>query len=150
MKQYCLFDDSYRDELLPLTFTKPVSELRIGILTIREKWKKYLGTDICSWKTQYYLSGKFPFQEQDNTLFINGHVCPTQPLAEQIKKLELNQGIFCGDRVIAVCVSNPESDIEISSFPNVEWISWDENSLYFPNHGICLPAMRNKYKLILN
>ena len=40
---YILFDGEYRDNLLPLTYTKPVADLRIGILTIREKWEKHLG-----------------------------------------------------------------------------------------------------------
>jgi hypothetical protein len=37
-----LFDDESWDSLLPLTFTRPVCELRIGILTIREKWEMCL------------------------------------------------------------------------------------------------------------
>jgi hypothetical protein len=37
-----LFDDNARNTLLPLTYTRPVADLRIGILTIAEKWAKYL------------------------------------------------------------------------------------------------------------
>mgnify|MGYP001278912861 CR=1 FL=1 len=39
---YILFDGPSRNDLLPLTFTRPVADLRIGILTIREKWEKML------------------------------------------------------------------------------------------------------------
>ena len=39
---YILFDDHTWQNLLPLTFTKPVAEIRIGILTITEKWEHYL------------------------------------------------------------------------------------------------------------
>ena len=41
---YILFDGTVRTALLPFTFTRPVADIRIGILTIREKWEKYLGT----------------------------------------------------------------------------------------------------------
>ncbi|HQX03888.1 MAG TPA: putative sugar nucleotidyl transferase, partial [Flavobacterium sp.] len=40
---YILFDGPVRNALLPFTFTRPVADIRIGILTIREKWEKYLG-----------------------------------------------------------------------------------------------------------
>ena len=43
---YILFDDITWHNLLPLTFTKPVSEIRIGILTITEKWKKHLNAEV--------------------------------------------------------------------------------------------------------
>ena len=37
---YILFDGSVRNQLLPFTFTRPVADIRVGILTIREKWEK--------------------------------------------------------------------------------------------------------------
>ncbi|HEX5743209.1 MAG TPA: putative sugar nucleotidyl transferase, partial [Flavobacteriaceae bacterium] len=40
---YILFDGPYRNSLLPFTFTRPVADIRVGILTIREKWENYLG-----------------------------------------------------------------------------------------------------------
>ncbi len=99
---FTLFDDRWRDHLLPLTFTRPVSELRIGILTIREKWEKYLGTEISSWKTEEYLSVKYPFRATSETIFLNGHCCPTPKLAQQIQTLKTAQGIRSGERVIAI------------------------------------------------
>ena len=60
---YILFDPPGTwDNLLPLTFTRPVCELRIGILPIREKWEKRLGVKF-SWMTREYLAGKFPLQK---------------------------------------------------------------------------------------
>ncbi|MBK7183485.1 MAG: glucose-1-phosphate thymidylyltransferase, partial [Bacteroidetes bacterium] len=56
---YILFDDAARTNLLPLTFTRPVADIRIGILTIREKWEKMLQTKTSS-KTEDYLSKKYP------------------------------------------------------------------------------------------
>ncbi|HHZ64759.1 MAG TPA: glucose-1-phosphate thymidylyltransferase, partial [Flavobacteriales bacterium] len=43
---YILFDDKTRENLLPLTFTKPTAELRFGILSIREKWEKHLNAKL--------------------------------------------------------------------------------------------------------
>ena len=51
---YILFDGDYRDNLLPFTYTRPVADIRIGILTIREKWNHYLGAKT-STITQSYL-----------------------------------------------------------------------------------------------
>tara|TARA_Y100000782_G_C10187148_1_gene267395 strand:- start:2500 stop:3705 length:1206 start_codon:yes stop_codon:yes gene_type:complete len=94
------FDDSQRDYLLPLTFTRPASELRIGILTIREKWEKRLNTE-GSWLTLPYLSKKFGVNITGDNLLINGRVLPTKDLIETINDLELQEGLFKGDILIA-------------------------------------------------
>jgi len=131
--QYCLFDDKYRDEFLPLAFTKPVSELRIGILTIREKWEKVFGAKINSWKTQDYLSNKYTFQEADQTIYLNGLVCPLQSVAKMISELKDNQGIACENRIVAIRTSNQITDFEINSLPEVQWIQLDEKLMILSN-----------------
>ena len=55
---YILFDGTVRDSLLPFTFTRPVADIRVGILTIREKWEKYLNTTTTT-VTEDYLSEKY-------------------------------------------------------------------------------------------
>ena len=74
---YILFDGEYRDNLLPLTYTKPVADLRIGILTIREKWEKYLGFTTTS-VTEDYLAEKFPMVEMEENIMINASVLPNE------------------------------------------------------------------------
>lgn len=88
---YILFDDNARINLLPLTFTRPVADIRIGILTIREKWEKMLDAKISS-KTEPYLSKKFPlvFAIDTNNIWINGSFCPNEKLIEEIKTLKPN------------------------------------------------------------
>jgi UDP-N-acetylglucosamine diphosphorylase/glucosamine-1-phosphate N-acetyltransferase len=81
-----LFDDSERNHLLPLVFTRPVAELRIGILTISEKWQKYLGGTL-SWETHDYLQGKYPKSTSSDLLKINGRVLPDEQLAEAVAGL---------------------------------------------------------------
>jgi UDP-N-acetylglucosamine diphosphorylase/glucosamine-1-phosphate N-acetyltransferase len=99
---YILFDDN-RDNLLPISFTRPVAEIRIGILTIREKWEKYLG-NTCSFYTQEYLQGKYKFEPtiDDDNVWINGSFCPNPKLAEEINNLKTEESLFMGDVLIAL------------------------------------------------
>ena len=86
---FILFEDKTRINLLPLTFTRPVADIRIGILTIREKWEKLLQSKTSS-KTEAYLSKKFPLEfaiDSDN-IWINGSFCPNEKLIGEIKTLK--------------------------------------------------------------
>lgn len=108
---YILFDDSRRSNLLPLTFTRPVADIRFGILTIREKWERYLGVRTSS-LTEKYLRKKFPIVKQPDNILINGGICPNPQLVEQISKLKPNQAILKNDVVIAMHLT--EHDLEKS------------------------------------
>jgi hypothetical protein len=90
---YILFDGIVRNALLPFTFTRPVADIRIGILTIREKWEKQLGYTTTT-LTEEYLSEKFPMVEMEDNVMINASFLPTDILAEMVKSLEKNQAIF--------------------------------------------------------
>src|SRR6187431_3316006 len=80
-----LFDDKSWLSLRPLTFTRPVADLRIGILTIAEKWGKYLGADF-GFITQDYLTVKYP--SLIGNLYINGAVCPDAAILDAIAALK--------------------------------------------------------------
>ena len=95
-----LFDDSTCQNLLPLTFTRPVADLRIGILTIAEKWAKYLNQSV-SYHTRPYLQGKFPLQVGTDNLFINGAFCPDETLLEAIDNLSVGRAIKYQDCLVA-------------------------------------------------
>ncbi|MEO6304937.1 MAG: GlmU family protein [Bacteroidia bacterium] len=86
--------------LLPLTYTRPISEIRIGILTIKQKWDKELNTN-CSYSTKSFLSKKFPIKEQADSLFINGGLCPTSALVAEIKKLKPVQALVKNNILLA-------------------------------------------------
>ena len=96
-----LFDDNAHQTLLPLTFTRPVADLRIGILTIAEKWAKHLNTT-CSFHTQSWLQGKFSIKIEADNLFINGSVCPDEHLLEAIDKLQTGDALKYGEQLIAI------------------------------------------------
>ncbi|MEO8886101.1 MAG: GlmU family protein [Mucilaginibacter sp.] len=96
-----LFDDNAHQTLLPLTYTRPVADLRIGILTIAEKWAKHLNSDY-SFYTQPYLQGKFPVNYTDDNLFINGSVCPDDNLVAAILQLKEGEALKYDDLLVAV------------------------------------------------
>ncbi len=98
---YILFDDqNIRPALLPLTFTRPVCEIRIGIQTISEKWNDVLKTTV-SFQTQDYLQLKYPLDLSEDNIFINGAICPNPELVEVIENLPLNSILTQGTEVIA-------------------------------------------------
>ena len=102
-----LFDDKSWLSLRPLTFTRPVADLRIGILTIAEKWAKYLNASF-GFKTQAYLSIKYaPVQAG---LSINGSVCPDQQLLAAVLALKDNQVLVKDGLVIAYQTQDPTFD----------------------------------------
>lgn len=83
------FDDASRESLLPLSFTRPVADFRVGILTIAEKWAKRLSAPKYSFVTEEYLQEKFPQELADDNLFINGSICPDEALVKAISSLKL-------------------------------------------------------------
>lgn len=102
---YILFDSASRNNLLPLVFTRPVADIRIGILTIREKWERYLKASTSS-LTEQYLAAKFPLVEADVNILINGSILPNPKLVEAIHQLRQGQTIIKDETIVAMCVSD--------------------------------------------
>lgn len=146
---YILFDDATWQNLLPLTFTKPVAEIRIGILTITQKWETYLNGKL-TYQTQGYLNQKYKGIYTNNAVFINGKICPSPELLAQINNLEFNTGIKKGNTLIAyrsntasaliieeAIVNSVETNINYLSVENV----WD----IFSKNG---DAIKQDFELI--
>lgn len=104
-----LFDDRSRDNLLPLTFTRPVAELRIGILTMRERWEKLTGWP-CSYLTQDYLSARYPCLIAEKNLLVNASVIPDQEMAGEIRNLQPNQALMLDNDLVAVCLGRQQTE----------------------------------------
>ncbi|MGY8914943.1 MAG: GlmU family protein [Flavobacteriales bacterium] len=90
---YILFDGTVRNALLPFTFTRPVAEIRVGILTIREKWEKFLGFTTTT-ITEEYLSEKYPMVELEENILINASFLPNESLVEMVINLKPNEVIL--------------------------------------------------------
>jgi len=99
-----LFGEDNWFHFLPLTLTRPVCELRVGILTIREKWEKWLDCK-GSFITQDYLSEKYPICIEQDNLLINSTFLPTESLVNAIKKLDLNHSLMLGTEMVAARIS---------------------------------------------
>lgn len=126
---YILFDGTVREALLPFTFTRPVAEIRIGILTIREKWEKYLGSTTTT-VTEEYLSEKYPMVEMEENVMINASFLPNDILSEMIHNLEKNQAIFKEDEVIAFFTNDTQDEIDFDTY---EIIDYNEECLRVEN-----------------
>lgn len=117
---FILFDGSYRNSLLPFTYVRPVAEIRIGILTIREKWEKYLGFATTT-VTEEYLSEKYPMVEMDCNVFINASVLPNAELVSEIQNLTENQAIFKNNELIAFFSTKKQEEIHFETYEKIEF-----------------------------
>jgi UDP-N-acetylglucosamine diphosphorylase/glucosamine-1-phosphate N-acetyltransferase len=126
---YILFDGPARNALLPFTFTRPVADILIGILTIRQKWERYLGSTITT-LTEEYLSEKFPMVELEENVMINASFLPNEVLAEMVSNLEPNQAIFKGEEVIAFFTNESQEEVD---FDNYEIIEYNEDCITVMN-----------------
>lgn len=125
-----LFDDNAWQTLRPLTFTRPVADLRIGILTIAEKWAKYLNAEF-GFQTQDYLKVKYPAISAQ--LLINGSICPNENLLTAIVGLKQNEVLIKQDLVIAYAISEKEVGYELAKneFKHIQFDS-DLTHIQFP------------------
>ncbi len=126
---YILFDGETRNSLLPFTYTRPVAEIRIGILTLREKWEKHLGLTTTT-ITEEYLEAKYPMVEMDENIMINASFLPTKELVAQIKNLKANEAIFKGDDVIAFFTTDSQEEINFEAYQQYDF---DEELLQVKN-----------------
>ena len=120
---YILFDGAVRNQLLPFTFTRPVADIRIGILTIREKWEKFLGSTTTT-VTEEYLSDKFPMVELEQNVLINASFCPSENLVLLIKNLQENQAIFYNDQPLAF-YAKEDQEIDFDAFTITQYTDDD-------------------------
>ncbi|MDG1330435.1 MAG: GlmU family protein [Flavobacteriaceae bacterium] len=120
---YILFDGSARNQLLPFTYTRPVADIRVGILTIREKWEKMLGFTT-STVTEDYLIDKFPMIEMEQNIFINASVLPTKYLVSLIQNLSENKALFIEDEPLAF-FAKEDQEIDFKTFDIHQYTSDD-------------------------
>lgn len=145
---YILFDGPSRNNLLPFTFTRPVADIRVGILTIREKWEKFLECTTTT-ITEDYLSNKYPMVEMDENVMINASFLPNMELVEMIENLKQNQAIFKDEDVIAFFSTETQEEVNFDSYEALEFNSdvikieytWD----IFSKNGV---AIQEDFNLI--
>ena len=126
-----LVDGKHRDHLLPLTYTRPVAQLRCGILTIAEKYQKR-GFEV-GYETEDYLQEKFPSVQHD--ILVSGSVCPTDSFIDAITSLTEGQALIQDDQLLAFKGANwADTPTEIFPFNDVinliirPWDIWTKNA----------------------
>ncbi|HCP40543.1 MAG TPA: glucose-1-phosphate thymidylyltransferase [Cryomorphaceae bacterium] len=126
-----LVDGKHRSHLLPLTYTRPVAELRCGIITIAEKYTKR-GHEI-SYGTEAYLNVKYPSMEAE--VLVSGSVCPTDVFLEAVAGLSSGQALIQGDELLAFKGEKWEDEpLEIIPFSGTlnlitrPWDIWIKNA----------------------
>jgi UDP-N-acetylglucosamine diphosphorylase/glucosamine-1-phosphate N-acetyltransferase len=150
---YILFDESnVRTNLLPLTFMRPVGDIRIGILTIREKWEKLLDSKT-STLTDAYLSKKFPILKEETNILINGAILPNEEIVRLIKNLKPNQTIVSNDSIIALHITAEELEkLGDSSHDGIEEIEVKDTPFKLNNTWEIFPytgqAIEDDFKLL--
>ncbi len=93
--------DHQSETFYPLTLTRPISELRCGMLTIREKWVKMLKTEQVNYLAQDHLSGKYKHPLHSDNVLIDSRIIPTPSLAKQVLGLLHNQALVSNGKCIA-------------------------------------------------
>ena len=81
-----LVDTNWK-KFLPVSFSRPVSQLRCGILKVYEKWEKLLNANSVA-VSEEYLNKKFFKEVEGSTLIINSKVLPNKNIIEAIQGLE--------------------------------------------------------------
>ncbi len=117
---YILFDGPRRNHLLPFTFTRPVAEIRVGIMTLRERWEAFLKTDISS-LTEEYLLKKYPVNLEPDNIFIDASILPNPELLRALEGLQVGQLLAMDELVIAYRSAGQEQLDELANFKRVEF-----------------------------
>lgn len=99
-----LFDlPAVRENLLPLSYTRPIADFLVGITTLRKKWESFLAGEF-SYSTVGYLSEKYPMKTAEENLFIASNIIATEHLARRLDSLEpgevLMADTMAGQRVL--------------------------------------------------
>ena len=117
---YILFDGTVRNALLPFTFTRPVADILVGILTIREKWENYLGTTTTT-VTEEYLTEKYPMVEMEQNVMINASFLPNPVLVEMIQNLNPNEAIILDEEIIAFYTTDTQEEINFDEYELIDF-----------------------------
>lgn len=142
------FDDDSWEALKPLTFTRPVADLRVGILTIAEKWAKYFNAEF-GFLAEPYLSEKFIARQNADT-FINGSICPNSALLNAVEQLRDGEILRKGALIIAYKSTSAVQDINLANDLKPVEFGRDFIKISYPEHifSYNIAEIQNDFNLI--
>ena len=117
---YILSDGTSRENLFPFTFTRPVGDIRVGILTIEEKWSKWLKSDV-SFHTEAYLSKKFPCKLANENVIINASYLPNTDLVKAVQGLKAGEALVHKGELIAYASDGIKNSEALADFETIEF-----------------------------
>jgi UDP-N-acetylglucosamine diphosphorylase/glucosamine-1-phosphate N-acetyltransferase len=119
---FILFDDPvFRNQLKPVTLTRPVSEIRMGVITIAEKWSKRQEGQY-SYLTEAYLQSKFAVNYAADNVYLNASVLPDNQILDKILTLENGQALTKSGKILAVNTDRQLGfGFDNQGFEQVEW-----------------------------
>ena len=122
--KYVLFDGSYHQKLMPLTLTRPVSDLRVGIFKIHQKWSNFLKSDV-SIRTKQYLAKKFNSFNEEAQIGISASLLPNQDLCDVIKDIKENTIVMKNGKVLVISPlpeDNSEMESKLSKYKLIQYV----------------------------
>lgn len=108
---YVLFDGQHHQKLKPLTLTRPVADLRVGIYKIHDKWKNILDQEV-GIRSKDYLASKFNSNKEEVLYGISGALCPNEELCDAIHSLKDKTIMMKDGNVLAIKPLPREEDLE--------------------------------------
>ena len=103
--QIVFSDAQFWEDFLPLTFTKPVAEMRCGIFTFTERWQKLLEIKEVSFLTEDYLQEKFRKPEAIESIFLVPNFLPSETVLKQIKELKIGEALVYENELLAAKIN---------------------------------------------
>src|ERR1700741_3709749 len=149
------FDDQeIVTNLRPFTFTRPVSDIRMGILTIRGKWHKYLGVKQSSNYTEPHLEGQFPLHIKGENLCINSCVLPDEGIVNAVKELKVDQMLFKeGEWLAGIFTDQLKADFDECNMKPFELVEYKGNVDRIQNtwdiFTLCGKEIEKDFKLLV-
>jgi UDP-N-acetylglucosamine diphosphorylase/glucosamine-1-phosphate N-acetyltransferase len=132
---YILFDSEARENLLPFAHTRPVADIRCGILTMRERWEHLLGATTGT-LTQGYMQACYEHtQTASETIYINGAVMGNNQIAQQIAALSENEVLTKDGIVIAARMPYHEGDVHTlnEAIDQIKAVAYDGELVHLRN-----------------
>jgi UDP-N-acetylglucosamine diphosphorylase/glucosamine-1-phosphate N-acetyltransferase len=112
MLHITLFEDKKWTHFLPLVYTRPVGELRIGMCTIAAKYAAMLHAEVRH-ETRPSLRSLYPSSIHSDGLRINARLIPDQPVIDAILALSPGQTLKWDETILATN-SNGSGEFEVN------------------------------------
>jgi UDP-N-acetylglucosamine diphosphorylase/glucosamine-1-phosphate N-acetyltransferase len=100
--QIVLFEDHLWSRFLPLVYTRPIGELRLGMMTQAQRYARVMNTEVAH-DTRPYLRTLYPEAHAQLRLHVNARLFPGEALLQELKSLTPGDVLKSGDTIIARC-----------------------------------------------